>query len=62
MSNTLDDALNFTGLDGVKVHHKPCLLSDNGPCYISGKLADYLADNDDANPWSTVSPTDTGED
>jgi len=42
VSNTLDDALRFTGLDCVKVNHKPRLLSDNGPCYISGELAEYL--------------------
>ena len=45
VSDTLDDALNFTGLDQVKVKHKPRLLSDNGPCYISGELADYLQEN-----------------
>ena len=32
VSDTLDDALQFTGLDCVKVNHKPLLLSDNGPC------------------------------
>jgi len=42
VSDTLDDALSFTGLDQVKVNHKPRLLSDNGPCYISGELATYL--------------------
>ena len=42
VSDTLDDALHFTGLDQVKVQHKPRLLSDNGPCYISGELSDYL--------------------
>ncbi len=42
VSDTLDDALNFTGLDSVKLNHKPRLLSDNGPCYISGELSDYL--------------------
>ena len=46
VSDTLDDALRFTGLDQVKVKHKPRLLSDNGPSYISGELADYLKDND----------------
>ena len=46
VSDTLDDALRFTGLDRVKVKHKPRLLSDNGPSYISGKLADYLEDQD----------------
>ena len=45
VSNTLDDALNCTGLDQVKVKHKPRLLSDNGPCYISGELAEYLPEN-----------------
>ena len=45
VSDTLDDALTFTGLDQVKVRHKPRLLSDNGPCYISGELAEYLQEN-----------------
>ena len=45
VSDTLDDALRFTGLDEVKVNHKPRLLSDNGPCYISGELADYLEEH-----------------
>lgn len=45
VTNTLDDALRFTGLDQVKVNHKPRLLSDNGPCYISGELSDYLEEN-----------------
>ncbi len=45
VSDTLDDALSFTGLDQVKVKHKPRLLSDNGPCYISGELSDYLLEN-----------------
>lgn len=40
--DTLNDALDFTGLDQVKVNHRPRLLSDNGPCYISVELADYL--------------------
>lgn len=45
VTDTLDDALSFTGLDEVKVNHKPRLLSDNGPCYISGELSDYLEEN-----------------
>ena len=44
VSGTLDDALSFTGLDQVKVKHKPRLLSDNGPSYIASDLADYLDD------------------
>ena len=43
--DTLNEALDFTGLDEVKVKHKPRLLSDNGPCYLSSDLADYLAAN-----------------
>ena len=42
VSDTLDDARQFTSLDEVKVQHRPRLLSDNGPCYLSGELADYL--------------------
>ena len=42
VSDTLDDALSFTGLDQVQGRHKPRLLSDNGPCYVSGELATYL--------------------
>ena len=44
VSDTLDDALRFTGLNQVKVKHKPRLLSDNGPSYIASDLADYLDD------------------
>jgi len=46
VSDTLDDALQFTGLNTVKVKHKPRLLSDNGPSYISGDLAAYLDQHD----------------
>ena len=45
VSDTLDDARAFTGIDQVKVKYKPRLLSDNGPCYIAGELSDYLADH-----------------
>lgn len=45
VADTLDDALCFTGLDQVKVRHKPRLLTDNGPCYISGELSRYLQEN-----------------
>jgi putative transposase len=39
---TLDLARAATGVDHVPVAHRPRLLSDNGPCYISGELATYL--------------------
>ena len=38
-------ALLKTGLNNIKVKHKPRLLSDNGPCYISGELKEYLNNN-----------------
>ena len=39
---TLDLARAKTGIAQVRVVHRPRLLSDNGPCYVSGELADYL--------------------
>src|SRR5690242_15287503 len=39
---TLDLALAATGLDHVQVAHRPRLLSDNGPSYVAGDLADWL--------------------
>ena len=39
---TLDLARAATGVDRVRVVHRPRLLSDNGPCYISQQLATYL--------------------
>ena len=41
-SDTLDMALTASGCDQAHVHHKPRLLSDNGPCYIAQELADYI--------------------
>lgn len=38
----LDLAIDKTGLSQVKVKHRPRLLSENGPCYISGELQKYL--------------------
>jgi putative transposase len=39
---TLDLALQASGLDRAKVVHRPRLLSDNGPSYISADLAEWL--------------------
>jgi putative transposase len=41
---TLDEALAITGVDQVKVKHRPRLLSDNGPAYLSGELREYLGE------------------
>jgi transposase InsO family protein len=38
----LDVAVARTGVDRVRVHHRPRLLSDNGPCYVSQQLKEYL--------------------
>ncbi len=40
---TLDLARAATGVDRVRIRHKPRLLSDNGPCYLAKELADSLA-------------------
>lgn len=44
VQDTMNLALEETGLDRVNVVHRPRLLSDNGPCYISGDLAVHLED------------------
>jgi len=38
----LDLAVEKTGVEHVAVRHRPRLLSDNGPCYLSGELEKYL--------------------
>ena len=43
VTDTLELALAASGCDQVHVLHKPRLLSDNGPSYVAGELADYLA-------------------
>ncbi len=45
VTDTLEDALSATGLSETRVHHKPRLLSDNGPCYISKELREWLLDH-----------------
>lgn len=42
VEETLNLALAKTGLHEVKVKHRPRLLSDNGPAFISEALATYL--------------------
>jgi len=39
---TLDLALEASGLDQATVSHRPRLLSDNGPSYVSADLAKWL--------------------
>ena len=42
VSDTLQAALQASGLDQVKVLHLPRLLSDNGPSYVSSELSAWL--------------------
>jgi transposase len=42
----MDLAIEKTGVENVKVKHRPRLLSDNGPCYVSGQLQEYLKDQE----------------
>src|SRR3974390_2861147 len=45
VTETLNLALQASGLDQVHVAHRPRLLSDNGSSYISGDLATWLGDH-----------------
>jgi transposase InsO family protein len=42
VKQTLDEAIEKTEVNRVKVIHRPRLLSDNGPCYLSDNLRQYL--------------------
>ena len=45
VSDTLELALQASGLNQARVWHRPRLLSDNGPSYVSAHLADWLEQN-----------------
>jgi len=45
VTETLDMALAASGCDHASVKHRPRLLSDNGPSYIAGELADFIEAN-----------------
>ena len=42
VKDVLDEAIKLTGVGHVNVVHKPRLLTDNGPCYVSGEMKDYM--------------------
>ena len=42
VKQTIEAAIRFTGLRDPKVLSRPRLLSDNGPCYVSKALKEYL--------------------
>jgi transposase InsO family protein len=43
VTDTLELALAVSGCTQARVRHRPRLLSDNGPSYIAGDLADWFA-------------------
>jgi putative transposase len=45
VTDTLEMALVASGCDQARVQHRPRLLSDNGPSYLAGDLARWLADH-----------------
>jgi len=46
VTQTLEMALQASGLHQATVRHRPRLLSDNGPCYVAEDLAKWLGRND----------------
>jgi transposase InsO family protein len=46
VKKTLEIAIAKTGVKHIHVYHRPRLLSDNGPCFISTELKDYLIQPD----------------
>lgn len=45
VTETLEMALAASGCDQARVRHRPRLLSDNGPSYIAGELAQWLTEH-----------------
>ena len=44
VTDTLELALQVSGIDSARVVHRPRLLSDNGSSYLSADLAEWLND------------------
>jgi putative transposase len=44
VTEVLDEAIATTGVGRVEIRHRPRLLSDNGPCFVSHELQAYLAE------------------
>jgi putative transposase len=45
VSDTLAIALRSSGLERIRVRHRPRLLCDNGPSYLSAQLGSWLAEH-----------------
>ncbi len=46
VADTLQMAFKASGLSRANVRHRPRLLSDNGPSYVSAELGQWLRDHD----------------
>jgi putative transposase len=46
VTDLLERAIAETGVEHVEVRHRPRLLSDNGPCFVSRELARYLKERE----------------
>ena len=44
VTRLLDSAIEKVDVSHVNIIHKPRLLSDNGPCYLSGDLKEYMSE------------------
>ena len=62
VTETLDIALHASGCDQAHVVHKPRLLSDKGPSYISGELAEWRGVKKLRHVRRVISSTNTGQD
>jgi hypothetical protein len=62
VTDTLELALQASGCDNAKVMQRPRLLSDNGPCYVAGELADGSPARDGAHPRFALPSPDPGQD
>jgi transposase InsO family protein len=49
VKETLEGAIEKTGVTDVRVRHRPRLLSDNGSAYVSKELQAYLAEREIAH-------------
>ena len=46
VEEVLDEAIEKTGVEQVEVRHRPRLLTDNGPCFVSRQLREYLGERE----------------
>jgi transposase InsO family protein len=46
VTDLLERTIAETGVEHVEVRHRPRLLSDNGPCFVSRELARYLKERE----------------